>query len=66
MPGKGFFFFADSLLRICEIQFSTLTDSELWAKLQTEEELKAILNGKVEFSGKLDKVQMPDAKTVLY
>lgn len=39
----------------------------MWAISQTEgEELKAILDGKVEFSDKLDKVLMPEIETLLY
>lgn len=65
-PGKGKFV-ADSLSRICDIQFLSLADFELWENLQTEdEELKAILDGNVDFSGKLFKIQMPDANTLSY
>lgn len=50
-----------------KIQFSALADFELWEMLQTEdEELKHTLDGRVEFSGTLSKVQMPDTKALLY
>lgn len=58
LPGKGNFV-ADGLSRICEIPFSKLADSELWAELQTKmRRLRIILNGKVECIRKLAKLQI--------
>ncbi|GBO18941.1 Transposon Ty3-G Gag-Pol polyprotein [Araneus ventricosus] len=66
LPGKGNVV-ADTLSRICEIQFSSLSDLELWANLQeTDEELRSILEGNAKFSGNLVKVQMPDIARSLY
>lgn len=66
LPGK-FNAVADSLSRICEIQFSSLADLELWEKNQGEdEELKLILENKLKFSGNLEKMKMPDSKHFLY
>lgn len=63
MPGKGNFV-PDSLSRIYQIPFSSLSDFKLLEKLQTEEEeeLKTKSGEKVEFSGKLAKVLRPDTK----
>ncbi|GBN48413.1 Retrovirus-related Pol polyprotein from transposon 17.6, partial [Araneus ventricosus] len=58
---------ADSLSRVCEIQFSSLADLKLWESSQNSEpELKGILEGKIKFSGDLMKVQMPDSEISLY
>ncbi|GBM19177.1 hypothetical protein AVEN_79892-1 [Araneus ventricosus] len=66
LPGKGNVV-ADTLSRICEIQFSSLSDLELWAIHQeTDEELRSILEGNAKFSGNLVKVQMPDVARSLY
>ncbi|GBN07811.1 Transposon Tf2-11 polyprotein [Araneus ventricosus] len=66
LPGKGNVV-ADTLSRICEIQFSSLYDLELWANLQeTDEELRSILEGNAKFSGNSVKVLMPDVATSLY
>ncbi|GBN08275.1 hypothetical protein AVEN_12399-1 [Araneus ventricosus] len=66
LPGKGNVV-ADTLSRICEIQFSSLSDSELWTNLQeTDEELRLILEGNAKCSGNLVKMQMPDVARSLY
>ncbi|GBM74464.1 Transposon Ty3-G Gag-Pol polyprotein [Araneus ventricosus] len=58
---------ADSLSRVCEIQFSSLADLKLWESSQNSDpELRGILEGKIKFSGDLVKVQMPDSEISLY
>ncbi|GBN20197.1 Transposon Ty3-G Gag-Pol polyprotein [Araneus ventricosus] len=58
---------ANSLSRVCEIQFSSLADLKLWERSQNSDpELKGILEGKIKFSGVLVKVQMPDSEISLY
>ncbi|GBN33744.1 Transposon Ty3-G Gag-Pol polyprotein [Araneus ventricosus] len=58
---------ADSLSRVCEIQFSSLADLKLWESSQNSDpELKGILEGKIKISGDLVKVQMPDSEISLY
>ncbi|GBN62204.1 Transposon Ty3-G Gag-Pol polyprotein [Araneus ventricosus] len=66
VPGKESVV-ADSLSRVCEIQFSSLSDLKLWESSQNSDpELKGILEGKIKFSGDLVKVQMPDSEISLY
>ncbi|GBN91913.1 hypothetical protein AVEN_49895-1 [Araneus ventricosus] len=66
LPGKGNVV-AVTLSRICEIQFSSLSDIELWANLQeTDEKLRSILEGNAKFSGNLVKAQISDVARSLY